>query len=101
MYKVTINSDGKIIRISDDTEIGVIEGFKYSDFSRYPNILKPSKIKLYNTEKKVTLSYGGLVNGNFEEACHIKCVWGSNCLRFKKGNCKYNPEMKDVGFYIS
>ena len=98
MYKVTIDSAGKIFRESDNVEIGTITGFYGSDFRKYPNTLKKTKIKLYS-EEQVTIVSGGFLNGQFIETCHIKCVW-DNCVSYKLGGCIKNSSLKEEGFYI-
>lgn len=99
MYKVNIDSAGRITRISDNAEIGCITGFHYSDFVKFPNTFRKSDVKLDSGEK-VKLAYGGILDGQFTETCHMKCVWGRHCLRYKKYDCTENPAITDVGFYV-
>lgn len=99
MYKVNIDSAGRITRESDNVEIGCIKGFHYSDFVRFPNTYRKSQVKLESGET-VKIAYGGIVDGEFSESCHMKCVWGKHCLRYGKYDCMYNPIMTDVGFYV-
>ena len=101
MFKVNIKLDGTITRQVGEEEkvIGTFSGYTYSDFAKYPNIFRASKFKLGSGET-VTLAYGGLIDGEFHECCHIKCVWGTHCLQYKKNTCMFKDEFKDVGYYI-
>ncbi|MCR5146649.1 MAG: hypothetical protein K6B70_04815 [Clostridia bacterium] len=99
MYKVTISDEGIITRCSDNVKIGTISNYYYSDFRKYPNMYKTRVIKL-DSEEKVYLAFGGIVNGKFKETCHLRCAWGNSCLSYKKCDCQYNLKFTDVGFYI-
>ena len=98
MYKVSIDSAGKISRDSDNEEIGIISGYRGCDFQKYPNTLKKTIIQL-NSGENATIVSGGFIEGNFKETCHIKCVW-TNCVSSGFGGCVRNPKLEDVGFYI-
>lgn len=95
--KVEVRDDGMIVK--DSNEIGKIAGFMSTDFVKKPYTLKKHKIKLFSGIE-VTIAYGGLKNGKFCETCHLQCNWGRNCIRYKKEECRENPEFKDIGFYI-
>ena len=97
MYKVDISKDGIVTR--DNEVIATISGFEGSDLAKFPNIIKPTKIKL-NTRETVTIAYGGMLDGKFEEVCHIKCIWGKHCLQYNMNKCMYRKEFKDVGYYV-
>lgn len=97
MIKVTIESDGRIM--AGETEVGLIPDFKYTDFSKNPNMAKHYKVTLYSGEKK-EITYGGFKNGTFCESCHLKCVLGRHCYMYANTlvNCQYCLE--HVGFYM-
>ena len=97
MRKVTIESDGRIM--AGTNEIGLIPDFKYTDFSKFNNMANHFKATLHSKEK-VEITYGGYQNGKFIETCHSRCSLGRHCFRYAKFNCQYNPDIKDVGFYI-
>ncbi len=100
MYKVRIDENsGEIFRESDNELVAKLNNFYYSDFRRYPNMLKPINLKSLNGDQ-LTLKYGGFVNGHFKETCHLKCLWGRNCLKYKKSGCIYSSDFENVGFYI-
>ena len=100
MYKVRINEkNGEIFRESDNELIAIYPNFYYSDFRRFPNMLKAVSLKSI-TGDTITLKYGGFVDGDFTETCHLKCSWGRNCLSYKKNNCMYSEKFTDIGFYV-
>ena len=95
--KVEIHDDGIIVESSK--EIGKFSGFMSTDFVKKPYSLKKHKIKLYSGTE-VKLAYGGLYNGEFCETCHLQCKWAKNCVGYKKGICRENPNFENIGFYI-
>ena len=97
MYKVEISKDGSVTR--NNEVIATISGFAGTDFLKFPNILLPTKLRL-KTGERVTIAYGAMIDGKFQEVCHIKCVWGKHCLQYKRNKCMYRDEFKDVGYYI-
>ena len=97
MYKVEISKDGTVTR--NNEVIATISGFEGSDLAKFPNIIRPTKIKL-NSGERVTIAYGGMLNGTFEEVCHIKCIWGKHCLQYLKNKCMYRKDFTDVGYYV-
>lgn len=100
MERVNINELGIITKKDKSIEIGKIPGFNTTDFKKKPYMLKESKIKLFSG-KYVKLSYGGITsNGEYTETCHLECKWGKNCISYQKGNCRYNPKITEIGFYM-
>lgn len=98
MYKVSIDSTGKIFRDSDKKEIGMISGYRGCDFQKFPNTLKKTIIKL-NSGENATIVSGGFIEGQFKETCHIKCVW-THCVSSGLGGCVKNTKLTEIGFYI-
>ena len=97
MYKVEISKDGTVTRNGE--VIATITGFEGSDLAKFPNTINQTRIKLKNGER-VMIAYGGILDGKFEEVCHIKCVWGTHCLQYKKNKCMFRKEFTDVGYYV-
>ncbi len=97
IYKVEIDTEGTITR--NDEVIATISEFAGTDFVKFPNTLRPTKIRL-KTGERVTITYGCMHDGKFEETCHIKCIWGKHCLQYMKNKCMYCNDFSDVGYYI-
>lgn len=99
MTKVIINEKGLILTEKDNTPIATI--VSENDVPHTPT---PSFRKLqirFLDKRKGFLYYGGFIADSFTVGCHLSCKWGKYCLRYKKGDCLKNPELKGLGYYIS
>ena len=99
MTKVIIHENGIILKETDNTPIATITSKNDIPLTPTPTFRK-LQIRFING-KKGFLYYGGFIADSFTVGCHLPCIWGKHCLRYKKRECLENPELKGLGYYIS